>query len=236
VYFLGIDGVYRMRMGEYPVSITIGRLDREFEGIDLEANVARMGWDFIRRQLWVVIVPADGESATTVYVWDQRTDSWWQDEYPTTMGPNLVIGFDSDKAEDTAFLLGCRDGYIREVDDTAADDDGTGITSKIRFKPLIAGDPAGKLRVEELTAIMGLGSGNVDLRVYTGQTAEEAFDSSTVRMKKVLKAGRNSSLRQRVQAAALEVEIGQDSASSRWALERLNIRAQPTGRARRRKG
>jgi len=233
VYFLGIDGVYRMRIGEYPVSITEGRLDRDFENLDLIANTAQLGWDFLRRQLWVVIMPVDGESDGTIFVWDQQTDSWWQDEYPAAIGPSAIYGFDSDKVDDTAYLLGGRDGYIRRVDPTAADDDGTGITSKVRFKPILAGDPAGKLRLEETTAIMGSGSGDVDLRIYAGQTAEELYDAATARMKKVLTAGRNPSIRQRIQAAALAVELGQSDASSRWALERLNVRVSPTGRARR---
>jgi hypothetical protein len=237
LYFMGIDGIYRMVVGEQPLSLTQGRLDVDFQDIDLASNRVQLAWDFVRKQLWVVVAPVTNLSTdtTTVYVWDQRTDSWWQDSYPASMGPAVVYGYDAEQADDKSFLVGCRDGYLRRVDDSAADDDGTEVTNRVRFDTILSDNPADQIKLTEINAAMGEGSGDVDLKVYAGQTAEQLADADTPRFKRVVKSGRNGAIHQRVQAPAIAVELGQTAGQSRWALERLGVNVRATGRARRRR-
>lgn len=239
LYFLGIDGVYRMRAGEFPQSLTQGRLDEEFKDLDLASNRVYMAWDFLRKALIVTVNPItngedeDEDDPVKVFVWDQRTDSWWQDEYPAKFGPADVYGFDAEDPQDKALLVGCRDGYIRRIDPDAEGDDGEDIENYIRMTPLMAGDPSMSLLLSGITSILGEDSGDVDLKVYTGQTAEQTADATSPRFKKVLTAGRNNSIRHRIRGHAIELELGQTNKQSRWALERLAAKIGQSGMARR---
>lgn len=231
VYFLGVDGVYTYRIGSVPQSITEGRMDSVFQGIDLATSRVELGWDKLRKQLWV-IVRSTTSTTVNVYIWDKRTDSWWEDSYHQSIGPTTVVGFDSANADDIAFLVGCRDGYVRKVDDSASDDDGRTITNRVQFPVVIGPDPSQSMILAEMTALLAEDSGNVDLKVFTGRTAERAVDSTSPRFKRVLTAGRNTSVNRKVEAPALIYELGQTGGSSRWALERLSGRVIPAGRAR----
>ena len=232
VYFVGVDGIYRMAPGDRPANITIGRLDRVLDQIDFSQGSVSLAWNPIDRQLWVTILDAVDKATRLVLIWDQRTDSWWKDEYPANVGPSGLAYFDGDDPEDRSFLLCGYDGFLRQVDNTAGTDDGIAISNHVRFPPLLAEDGTGKLRVSELSATVGEGSGPVDLVVYGGQTVEQATASTEVRFRRQLHAGRNPAIINRMQGHALSMQLRQDAGTQPWALERLGCLFTPFGRGR----
>ena len=125
-------------------------------------------------------------------------------------------------------LLGCKDGYIREVLDTATNDDGTTISSNIRFQPiaLTDGDTEGVLTA--VHAILAESSADVTLKVYVGQTAEQCMTETTPRVARTLTAGRNAITRQPVRGRYAQVEL---VGTGRWALENLYVTLRPGGLA-----
>lgn len=232
LYFMGNDGIYRFQFGAKPENLTVGVLDRVFKQIDLDFNRVYLQWDHIRDGLIVMVVPTDSTQTNAAYFWEARTSAWWPDQYPASMGPSYLFAYNGPRVEDQALLFGCRDGYIRKIDDDAADDDGTAITSRVRFTPLISDDPNREIKLSEITPVLAANSGAVDLKVYAGQTAEQAATATTPRLTKSITAGRNGSLRQRVRGAVLSVELSQTGAA-RWALEKLSGLVAPVGKPRR---
>jgi hypothetical protein len=232
VYFMGTDGVYRTRLGAMPENITRDRLDSVFRGIDLQANRVMLEWDYQRHGLYVMVMPATSNVVSTAYFYEARTDAWWPDDYNDTTNPTFLYAYDGPAADDKAMLFGGRDGYIRQVDNSAADDDGDEITSRVRFAQLLSTDPSREILLNELYPVMASNSGAVDLSVYSGQTAEEVVNASSPRFKRSLSAGRNASIRQKVRGAALQVELSQ-TGSTRWALEGLSAVVRNVGKARR---
>lgn len=234
LYFMGLDGVYRFRTGAGVENLTLGRMDTVFKDVDFATTRIQLAWDVIRKQLWV-LVRYFNEKETEVFIWDQRTNSWWEDQYALTIRPTFMLSYDANKIDDLAFLYGSRDGVIRRIDDMADDDDGIGISSHIRFAPVVSRDPGQQQKIVEAAAIIGENSGDIDLNVYAGQTTEQLALSTVPKYRKKLRAGRNGTISPRIEAPAIAVELNQSDSHKRWALERLGVRIKQAGRARRRR-
>jgi hypothetical protein len=233
VYFHGIDGIYKMVPNAVPESITNGRLDEVFRDLDRTTNRVKLTWNYLEKQLWVLISPLDGTTQPTVYVYDTRTDSWWKDLYPSSMGPEVLLSYDAEVGNDEAFLLGCRDGYIRKQDRTATGDDGTAITSRVRLEPILSADLERMVRLTGMSFGLVEGSGAVDIRLYQAQTPEQLADATAVRFKRTLTAGHNGPSLPRLEGGALGLELYADALASPWAVEDMGIRTAVGGRLRR---
>jgi hypothetical protein len=172
IYFQGIDGIYRMQVNGLPESITKGRIDKRFADLDFANRKITMEWDFVQQGLMVLISSFDTSVANEVLFWDSRVDGWFVDSYPNTIGPSVIYMYDAESATDTAMLLGSRDGFIRQVDNSASNDDGTAISSRVRYAPIALGNGTRAGILSAVQAVLAESSGAVDLNIYTGQTAE----------------------------------------------------------------
>ena len=233
LYFHGVSGIYRLVPGGKPESITDNSIKRIMEGLDLSTYYIRLYWDINQQGMYVVILAQDYSGTSGIYFWDQKQNAWWYDAYLTTAtGPTSFHPFDADAADDRYFLMGCKDGYIRKVDNTLATDDGIGITSNLIMGPYIAS--SGKdLKLSSLDCILGKTSGNLNLYVNSGDYAEDAIVSLNTRVKRTLKAGLNRRISQRVSATALQFKLESPSTvTTQWALENLSINIKETGTTR----
>ena len=73
-------------------------------------------------------------------------------------------------------LLAGSDGYVRQVG--GDDDDSAAIQSHVAIGPLRMGSPGHFGRMLKMHAMLASGSGEVNWRVVTGDTAEEAADNA----------------------------------------------------------
>jgi hypothetical protein len=235
IYFVTRDGVYTMSIGHAPKSITAGRLDELFRETDFSTTRTLAEWDYKNKQLWVLLSPANLGSQATVLLWDARTDSWWKDNYPVSIGPFFLYADIGDNPNENEFLVGSRDGFIRKVDLDAADDDGNTISSLVRIPLVNHPDPSEQLKLTEVTGLLANGSGPVVMKVFSGETSEQVSKASSPRLSRVWSAGRNLQVHQKVSAHAIALEISQDDADAdAWALERLATNMSESGRARKR--
>lgn len=231
LFFRGVDGIYRMPRGEKPINITQNRLDNRFEKTDLSTKRVILSWDFLRRGLMVIVTELDTDIISEAFFWESRTNGWFPDAYSAIHGPDVLLNYDAEEADDKAMLFGCRDGFIRQVDPDAIDDDGIAFTSNVRFFPV--GTRRGSdTRLYGLEVILAENSGNVDLNLFTGQTAEQCSTTTEIRWSRTLKAGKNILTLPRLRGAWLAVEL-KATASTRWALESIFGLFEEGGRSRR---
>jgi hypothetical protein len=228
LYFMSVDGVYMLEVGGKPVSLTDGRLNKRFKAIDLASTRVVLAWDFLRKGLLVIAAGVSDLQAQTVLFWDKRTDSWTEDTYGSLIGPSAVYGYDSELPDDNQMLFGCKDGYVREIDETASDDDGTDIPSVVRYSPFPLGDGYTEGMLTGINATLAEGSGDVMLKVFVGQTAEQATEETSPRFTRTLSAGANSITSQRVRGAWAQVELSQ-STGSPWAVESVYATIEESG-------
>ena len=226
-YFFGSGTVWRMSAGGAPEPLSRNRMDVAFGDIDLTTNTVHLAWDNVRHGLFIFVVPST-EGATTHYYWDERTDSFWKISFPNAQGPTTVLAFDGDDPDDNALILGGFDGYLRQVDSSVKDDDGTAISSYILYPPIVAGGTLRNTRVNSITAILDASSDNAVLTAYAEDTIQGAIESSTIRFARTISAGRTKILN-RVAGNAIMFKISNSVDEKTWAIENLIVNVEPIG-------
>lgn len=229
-YFFGSGTVWRMAAGGVPEPLSRNRMDVVFKNIDLTTNAVHLAWDNVRHGLFIFIVP-NAEGVTTHYYWDQRTDSFWKIAFPNAQGPTTVLAFDGDDPDDNALILGGFDGYLRKIDSSVKDDDGTAVSSYILYPPIIAGGPLKNTRINSITAILDTNSDDAVLTVYAEDTAQKAIESSTIRCARTISAGRTRILN-RIAGNAIMIKISNAVDEKAWAIEDLLAETEVIGLTR----
>lgn len=239
IYFVGAGQLWRMAGGNsQPESISQRRLDKTFQEIDLAVYRVELIWDRQRQGLHIFLIPTSepaADAAPTHIYWDRRTDSFWKDEYPESMGPTAVHTFDADDPNDRALLLGGWDSYIRYVNDGQKSDDGTAIGSYVYYTPIMPWGPLVEGRMIELKATLSIDSDPVQIYVSGGPSADYVSLESPTKYSRALLPGQNPTMRQRVNGTAFQVRLfGRGKTDETWAIETLTGIFKSGGRSRRR--
>lgn len=239
LYFLSTGmRVYRMEPGGKPVLISDRRIDRRLAGIDLADYDARMAWNRDADGIDLFFVPRGTPTGrTTHFFWERGSvqtpfNAWWETHFDSDdLQPTCVLVGDGDEAADRVVLIGSADGYLRQWDSAAEDDDGTAIRASVVLGPIsqsivtrmgwswlqvmIAGDEeAGPVRAELLTA---------DSPRAIPETPKHVIEIQPGNAKPSLKRCRGQSF---------WVRLSSLSATRRWRFESATIMGWPMGRVR----
>lgn len=121
------------------------------------------------------VANGDQYGDTTHFFWERRTEAWQPMKFANRLhNPIAVYAYDGDLPEDRRIYLGCRDGYVRRVLESAGNDDGTPVYSWVLLGPIQDKDGY-NLFHERFKAVMGDSSGDVRYDFYWGATAEQAL-------------------------------------------------------------
>jgi hypothetical protein len=164
IVFLSEDGLYQVQAdgsGLTPLSTAI---PDELRDMDLVTTTIALGWEQDRRAFHIYLRTADGSD--THWVYETVSQAFWPVWMQDSHSPRVVC---QHKRE---LLLAGADGYIRKV--TGDSDDGAAITSHVVFGPFRLGIKGHYGRMINLHASLAAGSGRVNWRILTGDTAEEA--------------------------------------------------------------
>ncbi len=231
-YFFWINGLYVMDLNSFqPQLLSKGRLDNTFNNINIADKRVQLLYDPEWQGVHIFITDETQPSTADLhYFWDERNDAFWVDQYPAAQGPVVVHRFNADNPENNAVMLGGHDSFIRSFSSAAVDDDGTVISSRCRFTPLNRGQAIAVQRVDDVTILTDEQSGDVEYRMFSGHSVENAeanADAGTPRVRKTLRAGRNTAIRQRVAQNAHIIELaqaGNNSVGATWAYEGGNAK------------
>lgn len=233
LYFFGNNGLYRLS-GDQLEQVSRGKLDRLFSSINTATNIVRLLYDREHQGVHIFITPAlaEPDEPTDHYWWDERTDSFWRDQFPTTVGPTAVLLFDADDPDDRAVLLGGWDGYIRCVDRSTYNDDGTAIDSFVKFPLIHPAVPQGQFQLNEVQLALDADGSGAALDIYRGHTPQAAIAETTASFTKALVAGRNVPIRYRLRGNALVFRLRNNTAGQTWAYENGTAMIAGVGRQR----
>ena len=227
-YFFGSGTLWRMTAGGVPEPLSRSRMDQTFSAISLATNTIHLAWDNIRHGLFIFVVPSAEDGASAHYYWDERTDSFWRIILPDAQGPTTTYAFDGDNPNDTALLLGGWGGYIRQIDPTAKNDDGTAISSYVLYPPITAGGPLKNVRIGQITTVLDTNSDDATLTAYAEDTVQKAIESSTIRFARTVSADRTKIL-QRVAGNAIMFKLSNETDEKTWAVESVTAAVEVTG-------
>ena len=257
VWFYGSrGGVYRMVPGQAPERISSHAVESRMRRTDLSRHLVRMAWSDEEQGVYVWMVPTVDASVADNYFYDVRTEGWFVDVYANPDHyPRVVHVFDADDPNDRAILLGCKDGYIRRIDQAAKNDDGTPITSYAMIGPIRPRGKTAEFLIDQIEVTLGWNSDGADglCRLWVGDTEEDALSGAEIEIEGLLtesgevliceqaadpkftmdlEAGRSVTHHPRVRGYAGYVEIFNDDLYVRWSLERVECRLKVLGSKR----
>ena len=240
LYFLGRDGIYKMDGGRTrPANIsktTIPKLISDW-ALDPDLHRVVMAYDVERRGILILKTTlADG--TCTGYFYSLETDGFYPITLNTTNGVFCAYDYNSDTPGDRALLLGSFDGYIRELLDSAKDDDIGGsdaaISSYFGMVENLSEDAdkegvLNSLTVEMAGGASGGGFGDSDgcnYELHSAKDAETALedllDGATARETGTLSGtGRKSRIRKRLRAAWIALKFYNSTASETFGINRI---------------
>lgn len=225
LFFGSRGGIFRLSpSGGEPQELTSTRLKERLADVDLDTTSIRLAWDDRFQHLHVFLTPLTSSTATTHYTWDARNDAWLPFSFADTdHNPTAVYVFDGDDSDDRVILLGGHDGYIRQLDAAADDDDGEAINAYVLLGP-IQGKGGETLRLEELELVLGENSDAVTVTVLPAATAEAAHDATAKFTFTASAAGRNRIRRPRTRGAAQYIKLAQTAVDTHFSFEQLRLR------------
>lgn len=228
-FFSNRCGIYSLVPGQKPLRIS-QPIESFVQDIDTGNNSIRLIWNDRQQGFHTFITNMDAPTATTHLFWEMRTGAWWMDQFANNdHDPVCCCTFDGNDPSDRVNLIGSWDGYVRALDHTAEDDDGTDIESQVVIGPLVTKD-LDELMLLDMQAVMGETSATVNYAIHVGETAEAALEGDPVEEGTWLASRNDVSY---VQSAGYAVYV-KITCSSPWALEQIRLRVAAQGKVRQR--
>jgi hypothetical protein len=241
LFFLSMDGVYMMDApcGSEPREVSRWSLPQELLNIDRTSITVTMAYDLRYRGIHLFLSDSSGPDT---HWWITNVDSaakdrdqtvaFWKETYASGHEPFSIHARRDKAAADSVVLLGCRDGYVRNLDHTKENDDGTAFSSHVVYGPFRLGDGYNDGKLTELHGEPANSSGDVDWAVRVGTTAEAAFNASARESGEWNTTGLNYTARPRARGMYATIKLTNGEASKRWAMESMSAVVVPAGRRR----
>lgn len=245
LFWLSLDGIYMMPpgCGDTPISVSREQLPAELLNIDTSGTTVSMAYDVRARGIHLAITNESG--AGTHYWIDERLEiaadrpaasaSFWPVAMHADHEPTAIHARRSKASDDSLVMLGGKDGYLRNYQDSLLQDDGSNdISNYVFFGPVSISGGSNYFDgiVNELIATLAVGSGNVNWELRVGQTPETSFTNEAFATGQWGVAGLNQSSRPRARGTHFCVKLSGSESNTTWALEALTAVVDRRGRQR----
>lgn len=230
IYFLSIDGLYRIHRTELgglvePKRVSPERIPDELREIDPDTHQVFLEYDPEYLGIWIRIASlSSGDSQ--VWWYDMRLEGFFRDRYAEDH--DAFCGVIADLPN--RLIFGMRDGYVRKYSRGADDDDGTSFTSYADLGPIRLGRNGRDGYLDGIDVALDENSGACTLKVRAGKTPQAAKNAADFATRSLV-AGLNPSFRPRMRGRDAYVRI-QNSGDVRWALEFMEAEVKSGGRLR----
>jgi hypothetical protein len=233
IYYLSRTDLMMIDVGGgIPKSISQGRLQKFLSDMDFSTFKVRMAWDAMLKGLWVFFT-AETSQTTTHLFWDQRMDAFTKHQFPNDIGPTAVCSLSGEIYQERQVLIGGFDGFIRVFDRNFRTDDGTAISSLVKFPPIALGNPGERGMITETEMVVG-NLTNVAM-TYDWFVSDNAQDAQTVTVSAIngntYTTGRLLD-RARARGQVAVLQISNSELAKTWAFEAGHIILSPAGRTR----
>jgi hypothetical protein len=251
LYFLGSrGGLYRWVPGAAIERISLFKIERQLQDIDLTTYYVRLVWNYRDEGLHIFQCPfGAGGTQVAHWFWEQKTTSFAKDIFGTTtytnVQPTAAFILDGDDFDDRVVLIGCEDGQVRRWDATArSDDTRTDLTTKIpidSFATIFPIIPTGSVvppgefnagletQYHGLTVVLGDRESGCRYELFS---SDEPDSIGIARRAGQLGPGRNAPKWEKVVGAYCGLRLRNAAPEERWAFERAYVYAMPAGMVR----
>jgi hypothetical protein len=232
VYFLGNrGGLYRWVPGARPESLSKDSIERRLQDIDQTRFRVRLAWNWRDEGVHVVLIPKGGTGEPVEHCfWDSKLGGWWPDEFSLPeRQPTAIESLDGDDPDDRVLVVGHSDGYVRRWDEEARDDDGVAIVASVLLGPIAAPGGDAEFGFRALQATLADSLQGCRYEMFATDTPEFLEPAD---LEGDLAPGLNAPTPGRVRGRYLWIRLSSAERATRWALERLTVRATALGRPR----
>jgi hypothetical protein len=235
LYFMSRDGLYVMTPTTPPKPMSRGRMDQTLGTIDHTSTKIMMAWDPKEEGLKIYLMPLTAGDPTTVVYWEQRKNAFWIDSVGAGVGPTACVTVNS--AARRTVVLGCWDGYLRELNEEALTDDGSLISSRIRYADNQILSSLLNAKITQMRFLWGTSTPfphfNVTYKLFAGDDAVSvSLLDDPVYMKRIIREGYQELDRTRTRGGCFTLELSNDILDTAWQVEEINFLAAPSGRIR----
>lgn len=244
VVFLSSDGLYFIPPGinAVPQSLSRESLPQELVEVDSETHEIILEFDVPFRGVHVYAAPTGVHQFRQSWWFDWDLKSFWPATIPSNMEPRSIIAYSAPITHRRNVILGCNDGYLRSYSSlNTIDDDDTAITSHIVFGPIpLGGDDFHEGLVTELFSVLAEESGDVDWKLYVGDTMEDAASlavaaASGTEFASGTWAGSDKlsyKSRPRARGGAFCLRLSNNTTTQAWAIEKIQVAMKRAGKLR----
>jgi hypothetical protein len=246
LFFMSMDGFYMFTAGAGfdgtpPENLTFTRLPNLVKSLGLNRRTDRvvMEYDKDRYGIEIRITQFDGLYGTSFF-WDLRLNALFpQSHADADHYAASLYYYNSRKSDTRGLLMGCQDGYIRKYDDTAKNDEGdNAIDAYCTLGPFQAFQKMRRSgQIAEMSARLGTETDGVDVQVYAGDSAETVVNA--VKNADTPKAavtmtggGQRPVYRPRTKGSVFAIQLRNNQADERFALERITTKITDAGEAK----
>ena len=179
-FFFGNNGgMFKVGLNAPPQRISNQTIDKQLVAdVDVANSSIFMEWDSLRQGIWLFIRPYGGTTSRH-YFFDLRTNAYFPIRFASVNhSPLCTASYDLDQPQDRKILLGCADGYIRTLSDSAYTDDGTAFDAYYVVGPWVPSEPGRRLTMDLIQASIGANS-EVVVTPQGANTPEECITNPT---------------------------------------------------------
>ena len=179
---LGIGGLFIVGQSGNASDLSSADLDEGLSASSRSSYTVQILPDYPRGHIHIVNVPEGADSdfgpllpfRDTIYVpqiggYRSGRGGYYPRIMPYRVGPAASWLYQGIP------IFATRDGWLLSFDDSVATDDGTPIDSRLCCALIDQPDMANDTLLEEMGVILGTGSADATLKVYSGRTPQEAF-------------------------------------------------------------
>lgn len=232
LYFLDEEGLYVMSALGAPKNLTCTRIpglsghkpvQPGYAGAGGE-TYATLAYDADRHGVLIFLAPYAGGAATH-YFYDLRNGAFWPESYPSDIAPTCASYYNATTPGCRKLLLGGRNGYLYQFDDSAKNDNVSGqdiaVNSHVWIGPRRLGSGAGDATITRVVGVLSSGSDSTGFGLHAADTPE-AILSSDASASGAWSAGVNVD-RSRVRGGVHALKLSNSAASRRWAMESVML-------------
>jgi hypothetical protein len=227
----GAEGLFVMFESGAPIPLSAPWLTTviQFPRSDLSKYLVQVRYDAARRYVHVFLTPRTAAADPTTPIrhfiycvdqgnWESGGGGLFEMRWPDSLAPTCSTVWQGE------VVWGTRTGLVCKFDDAANSDDDTAIDARAAMTLLAASTTRKEIILESMHLQSGIESGPIDVRVYGGVTAEDAYSKRAEELRwKETVASPGKLIRRGCRGPALVVELSQVSGTETFSVDAIDV-------------
>ncbi len=233
VYLLSDDGFYRIPPGANSIPEALSRVRLPDELRRLSESTVTCAMAYNSEDFGIDIHLFSSSANRMHWFYDLANGGFWPVSINANKQPRVALRYSASSTADSGTIYGCEDGWIRRYSRRFGSDEESTFQAYVAVGPVpLAGDTSDAI-IQQIDAKLDIRSGGAMWSIHSGETAQEAAESTVAAASGTWGPGLNFRENPMVAANSAVIKIeSPENTPAQWQLESLSIEARPRGRQR----